>query len=124
MTTEWPHDGVCWHVTSVVNRTSIDDYGLDWIRMGATGGVAAGASAPQGYRYGPEMPGVFLCGTWDDVEFFLSFGGHPLVDVWEVEIEGLALEDGPDGWLLSRDAIPRSQIRLVRTDVPAPDRPA
>ena len=68
-------------------------------------------AAPDGYRsYGPEMPAVFLCGTWDDVEFFLAFGAHPLVDVWEVKIEGLVLEDGPDGWLLCRSAIrgPRS----------------
>jgi hypothetical protein len=70
------------------------------------------------------MPGVFLCETWGDVEFFLGFGGHPLVDVWEVKIEGLVLEDGPDGWLLCRSVVPRSQIRLVRTDVPAPERPA
>jgi hypothetical protein len=41
-----------------------------------------------------------------------------------VKIEGLVLEDGPDGWLLCRSVVPRSQIRLVRTDVPAPERPA
>jgi hypothetical protein len=37
---------------------------------------------------------------------------------------GLTLEDGPDGWLACRMAIPRSRIRLVRADVPAPDPPA
>jgi hypothetical protein len=124
MPAEWPHDDGCWHVTSAVNRASIDEHGLDWGRMGATGGVAAGESAPGRYRYVAEMPGVFLCGTWDDVEFFLAFGSHPLVDVWEVKIEGLVLEDGPDGWLLCRAAIPRSCIGLVRTDVPAPERRA
>jgi hypothetical protein len=124
MTAEWPHEDVCWHVTSALNRASINAHGLDWTRMGATGGVAAGGPAPDGHRSGPEMPAVFLCGTWDDVEFFLQFGGHPMVDVWEVQVAGLTLEDGPDGWLLCRAAIPRPRIRLVRTDVPAPERPA
>jgi hypothetical protein len=124
MTAEWPHDEVCWHVTSAINRASIDEHGLDWGRMGATGGIAAGGPAPDGHRHVPELPGVFLCGAWDDVEFFLAFGGHPLVDVWEVDVERLVLEDGPDGWLLCRAAIPRSCIRLVRTDVPAPERSA
>jgi hypothetical protein len=123
MSAEWPHDGVCWHVTSTVNRASIEQHGLDWTRMGATGGIAVGADAPEGYRHAPEIAGVFLCGTWDDVDFFLLFDGHPLMDVWEVQVEGLALEDAPDGWLLCRAAIPRSRIRLVRRDVPAPDRP-
>ena len=59
--------------------------------------LARDIGAPKGYRHRPEVAGVFLCGTWDDVEFFLSFGGHPLVDVWEVAAEGLDLEDGrPD----------------------------
>jgi hypothetical protein len=115
---EWPHGDVCWHVTSAVNRASIDAHGLDWSRMGAVGGIAAGSGAPGGYRHRPELEGVFLCGTWDDVEFFLSFGGHPLVDVWEVQVEDLAVEDAPDGWLVCRASIPRSRIRLVRSDLP------
>ena len=123
VTAAWPHDGVCWHVTSTVNRSSIERHGLDWARMGATGGIAAGADAPAAYRR-PEMPGIFLCGTRDDVEFFLMFGGHPLVDVWEVRIDGIQLEDGPDGWLLCRTAIPPSRLRLVQSDVPAPEQPA
>jgi hypothetical protein len=44
----------------------------------------------------------------------------PHDDVWEVKIDGLGIEDAPDGWLLCRSAIPRFQIRLV----PAPERPA
>jgi hypothetical protein len=118
MGAQWPHGSVCWDVTSAVNRASITNAGLDWAHMGRVGGVAAGAYAPAGYVYQPEAPGIFLCGSWDEVEFFLGFGQHPLVDVWEVEVEGLALEDGPDGWLLCRTAIPPSRIRLVRQDVP------
>ncbi len=45
-----------WHVTSSVNRASILEHGLDWRRMGATGGIATGVV----FR-GPEMDAVFLC---------------------------------------------------------------
>jgi hypothetical protein len=70
-----------WHVSSSVNRASIERHGLDWRRMHAAGGIAAGADAVPA----PEMEAVFLCETLDDVEFFVAFGGHPAVDVWEVD---------------------------------------
>ena len=72
MTAEWPHDDACWHVTSAVEPApSIDEHGLDWSRMGATGGVRSRWLHRTGTAfYGPEMPAVFLCGTWDDVELF------------------------------------------------------
>lgn len=118
MPAEWHHGDVCWHVTPAVNRRSIDQHGLDWSRMGTVGGIAAGAFAPKGTVYAPEMPGVFLCGAWEDVDFFLGFGQHPLVDVWEVDVKGLDLRDGPDGWLIHLNPIPRDRIRLVRQDIP------
>ena len=35
---EWE---ICWHVSPSVNRESIERHGLDWRRMGATGGDRA-----------------------------------------------------------------------------------
>jgi hypothetical protein len=105
---------VCWHVTSSVNRKSIVLHGLDWRRMGATGGIARGDRP--GAR--PEAEGVFLCGSDGDVEFFLTMDGHPLLDVWEVDAWDLELDDWPDGWMICRSPILPDRIRLVRRDVP------
>lgn len=115
-----PNTKVCWHVSSVLNRESIQTHGLDWTRIGATGGVARGTVPSPGAGFEPEMPVVFLCDSWGAVEFFVTFGQHRLVDVWEADTDGLALEDGPDGWLISRSPIPAARLRLVRRDVPAP----
>lgn len=38
------------------------------------------------------------------------------MDVWEVDVTGLEIEDGPDGWLLCRTAIPAERVRLTQTD--------
>ena len=91
MTTEWSHGNRCWHVSPSVNRGSIERGGLNWNLMGIAGGIASG--------------------------FFTGFGQHPLVDVWEVDVAGVALEDGPDGWLICRSPIPPSRIRLVGRDI-------
>ncbi len=107
---------VCWHVSSSVNRASIERYGLDWRRMGATGGVASGGAGIPGFVPRPEAAGVFLCETLDDVEMFVSFGQHPIVDVWEVHAAGLDLADSPDGWLLVGAPIPLSRLRLAQRD--------
>jgi hypothetical protein len=109
---------VCWHVSPSVNRESILQYGLDWDRMGEVGGIAAGAGPLRGHRFQPEAAGIFLCETHSDVEWFLTFGQHPLVDVWEVDAQELALEDGPDGWPICLQRIPASRLRLIRSDVP------
>jgi hypothetical protein len=68
------------HVTPSVNRDSIAEHGLDWCRMSTTGIAAVPVSGRAG---SPEEEGIFLCESLDDVEFFVSFGGHPLVDVWQ-----------------------------------------
>lgn len=116
MTTEWGHGDRCWHVSPSVNRGSIERGGLNWNLMGITGGIASGASPP-GTVHRPEAPVVFLCSTRGETEFFTGFGQHPLVDVWEVDVAGVALEDGPDGWLICRSPIPPSRIRLVDRDI-------
>jgi hypothetical protein len=38
------------------------------------------------------------------------------MDIWAVERPDAALEDGPDGWLVSRLAIPAARVRLVQLD--------
>jgi hypothetical protein len=103
-------------VSSSFNRSSITAHGLDWRRMAVTGGVAAGPGL--GGPYGPELKAVFLCETLDDVEFFVGFGQHPLVDVWAVDVTGLAIEPGPDGWVLCREPIPAVRVRLLHADRP------
>ncbi len=90
--------------------------------MGRVSGIASPPSRPPGHVYQPELPVVFLCGSLDEVEFFAGFGTHPLVDVWEVDVRGLALEDAPDGWLLCRQPIPRERTRLLQRDVEPPER--
>ena len=101
-----------WRVTSSVNRESILEHGLDWRRMAATGGVASGIVCR-----GPEMEAVFLCEAVGDAEFFLSFETHPRVDVWEVDVTGLVLDPGPDGWVIHRGPIAADRLQLVRQDV-------
>jgi hypothetical protein len=75
------------------------------------------AGIAQGYPGRPEQEGIFLS-HGDDVGealFFVRMGGGREIDVWEVDVAGLALEPGPDGWLLCRVAIGRQRVRLVET---------
>ena len=88
--------------------------------MGVTGGVAAGLGRDGSYR--PELEAVFLCETLDDVEFFVGFGRHPLVDVWAVDVTGLPIEPAPDGWVLCREPIPAARVRLLHADRPPEQR--
>ena len=80
--------------------------------MGATGGIATGAIVR-----GPEVDGIFLCGSEDDVDFFVDFRSHPTLDVWEADVTGLRLEPGPDGWIVCPAPIPPDRLRLARADV-------
>lgn len=108
-----------WHVSPSANRASIQQHGLDWRRM-ATTGIAL--PPMEGRVAEPELDAVFLCGSLDDVEFFVGFGSHPAVDIWKVDTEGLAIEDGPDGWLLHRAPIPTTRVSLVAADRDANER--
>jgi hypothetical protein len=103
-----------WHVSSSLNRASITAHGLDWRRMRITG-VAQDSHHPA-RSLAPELDAVFLCETLDDVEFFVGFGQHPLVDVWEVDGAGLATVPAPDGWVMCRAAIGPERLRLYQSD--------
>jgi hypothetical protein len=107
-----PMPTTAWHVTSSVNRQSILEYGLDWRRMAAVGGVASGV-----IYQGPEMDAVFLLEAPDQADFFIGFGTHPRFDVWQVDVTGLVIEPGPDGWVMHRQPIAPQRLRLVRQDV-------
>jgi hypothetical protein len=106
-----------WHVTSAVNRASIQEHGLDWRHMGATRGIAGATE--------PEMAAVFLCETIGETDFFIEFRRHPRFDLWRVDVSGLVIEAGPSGWLVHRQPIPPHRLQLVQKDIPAappPDR--
>lgn len=63
----------------------------------------------------PEEQGIFLT-DGDDVRealFFVRMGSGREIDVWEVDVSGLSLDAGPDGWLLCRTPIDPSRITLV-----------
>jgi len=94
------------HVTSAENRASIATHGLDWRRMGATFSIAG---SPR-----PEFEGVFLGESPSDAAFFVGF--KTPVDVWAVSTRFLELEPGPDGWVVSREPIGASDVRLVHAD--------
>jgi hypothetical protein len=100
------------HVSSVLNRQSIAQHGLDWTGMGAAPGIA-------GSRH-PEVEGIFVCRGEEIAEFFLQINntGGP-VDLWSVDgiDEGLLLDNG-DGFVYLPGRIPAVRVRLVRSDVP------
>jgi hypothetical protein len=104
-----------WHVTSAVNRASIQEHGLDWRHMGATCGIAGATE--------PEMAVVFLCETVGETDFFIGFRRHARFDVWQVDVSGLVTEPGPTGWLIHRQPIPPHRLQLLREDIPAPPPP-
>lgn len=91
------------HVSRSENRSSIEQFGLDWNRMGAVPGIA-------GSR-GPEMDAVFVCDEFS-VDFFCRFSETPL-DVWSVDASGLEVEDAPDGWWIVRTPIGPDRLGLV-----------
>ena len=73
------------HVSSVLNRSSIDTHGLDWRLMGAAPGIAGNQL--------PEVEGCFLCVDEFEAEWFsdtINTTGGP-VDVWAVQ--GISLSD-------------------------------
>jgi hypothetical protein len=63
----------------------------------------------------PEQDCIFLSHGDEVAEalFFVRMGDGRLIDVWEVDVTGLALEPGPDGWLLTRAPIEPSRLTLV-----------
>lgn len=76
------------HVSSSVNRASIERHGLDWTYMRDAPGIAGSRA--------PEVAGVFLVSDYSTVLFFVRINntGGP-VDVW-------AVEDVPDSDLIDK----------------------
>lgn len=99
-----------WHVSSSLNRESIAEHGLDWRRMRITTGIAASPACVGPFV--PELEAVFLCDSYHDAEVFAGLGQHPLVDIWEVDADGLATAAGPEGWVVCRTVIPAARMRL------------
>jgi hypothetical protein len=99
-----------YHVTSVHNRRSILEHGLDPARMGAARGVAGSP--------GPEVDGCFLCRDLWEAEWFADVmnntGGAD--DVCEVDATDLELVEAPEGYLYHPGSIPRARLRLVEQD--------
>ncbi|MFH9978691.1 hypothetical protein ACH4ND_05395 [Streptomyces sp. NPDC017179] len=100
------------HVSSVLNRQSIAQHGLDWARMGAAPGIAGSRR--------PEVEGIFVCRGEEEAEFFLQINNtRGPVDVWSVDgiDEGLLLDNG-NGFVYLPGRIPAERVRLLRSDVP------
>jgi hypothetical protein len=72
----------------------------------------------------PELAAVVLCQSLDSVEFFVGFGRHPLVDVWQVDAGGRAIEPAPDGWVMCRSPIAATRLMLEEMSAPAGTRRA
>jgi hypothetical protein len=105
------------HVTSSLNRESIQAHGLDWRRMGAARGIA-GSSAP-------EQAGCFLCLNEFEMEWFvktINTTGGP-VDVWAVDgVDEKDLVESPEGALLLAQADRRAPPHALAQHCPPPDR--
>ena len=106
--------GVWFHATRSANRESIDQYGLDWRRMGDVPGIAGGRR--------PEREGVFLCRGLHDAYWFADMPRDDVSDVWAVRLIGVWLEAEAGGgvdldWALCPQPIPRSDIELRHADI-------
>jgi hypothetical protein len=80
--------------------------------MGATHGIAGVA----GVSLRPEVNGIFLLDSEDEVEWFAHMGleqGHEAVDVWEVSLaDDTQFEESDEGYHLVAKPIPPEAIRL------------
>lgn len=102
---------VRFHVTSVLNRSSIQQFGLDWRRMDAARGIAGSRR--------PEQEGCFLGDAFErDWFVHLNNTGGP-VDVWEVRgVDVADLVLSPEGHYYFPGVIPAERLRLSQRDVP------
>jgi hypothetical protein len=101
---------VCWHVSPSVNRESVERHGLDWRRMGATGGIGHG---PTMQTPRPEAECIWLCVSLDEARWFRDLTSHTAVDVWEVDVRDLPVEEADDSWPFLRVPIAPERVRLV-----------
>ncbi|MFG2901002.1 hypothetical protein ACGFZH_28445 [Streptomyces zaomyceticus] len=100
------------HVSSVLNRQSIAQHGLDWTRMGTAPGIAGSSR--------PEVEGIFVCRGEEEAGFFLQINNTDgPVDIWSVDgIDEESLLDNGNGFVYLPGRIPAARVRLVRSDVP------
>lgn len=102
---------IMFHVSSVLNRRSIQSYGLDSSRMGAARGIAGSTR--------PEADGIFLVEDEWDVSYFVRMNntGGP-VDVWQVEgVDVDQMVDNGNGYFYLPGRIPVGQLTLVQHDL-------
>jgi hypothetical protein len=101
------------HVSPSENRQSIWKHGLDWRRMNdSLRGIANG---PIGR---PEAEGIYLTHSHiEDARFFVTMGRDDgrSIDVWQVDVDGLEVEDLSDesGWWICRTPVPPERLTLV-----------
>lgn len=96
------------HLSATVNRESILRHGLDWSRMAAARGIAGSRR--------PEIEASFLVWDRQQADFFIQMSRTP-VDLWGVRVEGLWIENGPDGWWLVAEPLPPHRLRLLVADM-------
>lgn len=98
-------------MSSVLNRESIAEHGLDWTRMDFARGIAGSGS--------PEQDGIFLCQHEEDVEYFVRMNNTDgPVDVWSVEgVDDLELLDNGNGYFYFPDVISPDRLTLVYADI-------
>jgi hypothetical protein len=99
------------HVTSSLNRASIQQHGLDWRRMGAAPGIAGSRR--------PEQEGIFLVHDEWNVEWFAHMGlegEHKSLDVWAVTLPDDPEIDAETEYPLVAKPIPTEAIRLHTAD--------
>jgi hypothetical protein len=97
--------GEMFHVTATENRQSILRHGLDWRQMGTVPGIAGSRE--------PELPVVFLCESRDEAGFFTGMSRLP-ADQWTVSVDGLWVENGPDGWIILPEPVPPERLMLLQ----------
>ncbi len=96
------------HVSSIRNRASIRQHGLDWSRMGAAPGIA-------GSR-GPEAEGCFLARDQFEAFYFASMNntGGP-VDFWAVDdVDEQLLVDNGCGYEYLPGVIGPQRVTFLR----------
>jgi hypothetical protein len=99
------------HVTSSLNRASIQTNGLDWRRMGIARGIAGSRQ--------PEAEGIFLVHDEFNVEWFAHMGleaEHESLDVWAVTLPDDPAIDPETEYPLVTEPIPPEAIRLHTPD--------
>jgi hypothetical protein len=78
--------------------------------MGRAPGLAGNAR--------PELPAIFVCEDLDDVSFLLRMAQVP-TDIWSVDVDGIWLENAPNGWHVISHPVARERLTLLVRDIPA-----